>query len=76
MTVIMMDKGYNPLGDLQGREAVIQDQEFIYIMGLVSLGSAALFSKLRLQQGGLEIANSSLNELNHNLETRVNVPRL
>lgn len=69
--IAMVVKDREPFGSLYYRQAVIQTQEFIFIMSLLGMGSAALQTQVRRHQAELETANVSLNELNRNLETRI-----
>lgn len=69
--IAMVVKGREPFGPLLYRDAVIQTQEFIFIMSLLSMGSASLLTQLRRNQAQLETANISLNELNRHLEARI-----
>lgn len=70
-TVVLTTSGRNPFGDLPPRDTVIQAQEFIFILSLMSLGLAALLSQLRAQQRELQSTNQRLGELNQQLEQRV-----
>ena len=69
--VVMTISGRNPFGELSPRASVIQAQEFIFVMSLMALGLSALLSQLRSKQGQLEASNQRLDELNRDLEARV-----
>lgn len=71
VTIVMITRGNNPFGDQPAHDAVIQVQEFIFILSLLGLGLAALLSQLRTKQNEIEVANQNLNTLNHNLGARV-----
>jgi integral membrane sensor domain MASE1 len=60
VVVTMMTSGRSPFGSLPPRDAVIQAQEFIFIMSLLALGLTALLSQLRAHQSALESANTEL----------------
>lgn len=71
VVVVMTTSGRNPFGNLSPRDAVIQAQEFIFVMSLMTLGLSALLSQLRSKQNQLEASNQRLDELNQDLEARV-----
>lgn len=71
VVVVMTTSGRNPFGDLSPRDNVIQAQEFIFVMSLMALGLCALLSELRSKQSQLEASNQRLDELNRDLELRV-----
>ncbi len=71
LTVALLARGRDPFGPLPPREAVIQAQEFLFILSVMGLGVAALLDQVRGQQRALEAANQRLNELNTALEARV-----
>jgi diguanylate cyclase (GGDEF)-like protein len=71
LTVALTTTGRSPFGDLPPRDMVIQAQEFILIMCLMALGLCALLSQLRTKTGELEASNRRLDELNQELEARV-----
>jgi diguanylate cyclase (GGDEF)-like protein len=71
VVVVMTTSGRNPLGNLSPRDNVIDAQEFIFIMSLMALGLSALLSQLRTKQRQLAASNQHLDELNRDLEARV-----
>jgi diguanylate cyclase (GGDEF)-like protein len=71
LIVTLTTAGRSPFGDLPHRDMVIQAQEFILIMCLMALGLSALLSELRAKTGALEASNRRLDELNQELEARV-----
>jgi diguanylate cyclase (GGDEF)-like protein len=71
VVVVMTTSGRNPFGELSARDSVIQAQEFIFVMSLMALGLSALLSQLRSKQDQLEASNQRLDELNRDLEARV-----
>jgi len=66
-----MTHGRNPFGTPSPSEAVIEAQEFIFIMSLMALGLASLLSQVRARSRELESANRMLHALNDDLEARV-----
>ena len=58
--VLAMTQGRQPFGPLPAREAVMQAQEFLFILALVGLGFSALLAQLRLRQAELEALNARL----------------
>jgi integral membrane sensor domain MASE1 len=72
MVVIMMaTSGRGVHLNLPPRDLVVQSQEFILIMSLMALGLSALLTQLRTKQHELESSNQRLDDLNRNLEGRV-----
>jgi diguanylate cyclase (GGDEF)-like protein len=71
VVIVMMTHGNNPFGDQPALDAVVQVQEFIFILSLLALGLAALLTQLRTKQQEIELANQYLSTLNHDLEVRV-----
>ncbi|HEX4894747.1 MAG TPA: MASE1 domain-containing protein, partial [Solimonas sp.] len=71
IVVVATSRGSNPFGATDPRMAVIQAQEFVFILSLMTLGLAALLEQLRQKQLALELSNASLDELNRSLEARV-----
>jgi diguanylate cyclase (GGDEF)-like protein len=71
LIVGLMTGGRRPFGHLPPRDAVLQAQEFIFLMSLIALGLATLLLQLQDKQNELETTNQSLNELNRTLEARV-----
>jgi len=67
----LLTSGNQLFGALPPREAVIQAQEYIFIMSVVALGLFALISQLRAKQRELDAAVQELNTLNRNLEALV-----
>lgn len=65
VVVTMMTRGYSPFGQMPPREAVIQAQEFIFIMSLMALGLSGLLSQVRAKQIEIERAQT---ELSHRAE--------
>jgi diguanylate cyclase (GGDEF)-like protein len=71
VVIVMVTRGNNPFGNQPALDAVVQVQEFIFIMSLLALGLAALLSQLRTKQQEIQLANQHLSALNHDLEVRV-----
>jgi diguanylate cyclase (GGDEF)-like protein len=63
--------GRDPFGALPVHEQTLRTQEFIFTMGVLALGLAALLAQLRARQDELHAANERLDELNRHLEARV-----
>lgn len=71
VVIVMLTHGNNPFGNQPALNAVVQVQEFIFILSLLALGLAALLSQLRTKQKEIQLANQHLSALNHDLEVRV-----
>ncbi|HVK55158.1 MAG TPA: diguanylate cyclase [Burkholderiales bacterium] len=69
--VVLTTTGANPFGPLPPRNAVIEAQEFIFLMSVMALGLSVLMSGLRNKQIELEDSNHRLNELNRQLDASV-----
>lgn len=71
IVIVATTKGINPFGATDPRMAVIQAQEFVFILSLMALGFSALLAQLRQRQSALELSNAALDDLNRSLEARV-----
>ena len=71
VVIVMVTSGRGIYGDLPARAMVVQVQEFILIMSLIALGLSALLTQLHTKQRELESTNRRLDDLNRNLEGRV-----
>jgi diguanylate cyclase (GGDEF)-like protein len=71
VVIVMVTHGNNPFGDQPALHAVVQVQEFIFILSLLALGLAALLTQLRAKQREIQLANQHLSALNRDLEVRV-----
>lgn len=60
--VSLLTRGHPLFGSLPPRVAVIQAQEFIFIMSLVALGLSALLTQLRTARGEVERVNAELEQ--------------
>jgi diguanylate cyclase (GGDEF)-like protein len=69
--VVSTTRGYDPFGPIPPREAVMQAQEFVLVLCVVSLGLAALLSQLRARHAEIQSANRRLHDMNRLLEARV-----
>ncbi len=58
--LLLTTQGRNPFGRDAPAEAVIHAQEFIFVLSVMTLGLAALTSRVRASQAALEHANGEL----------------
>jgi integral membrane sensor domain MASE1 len=62
VVLILTTLGRNPFGHFDPRDAVIQAQEFLFVMCSMALGLASLMTQLRASQRSLLLANAELND--------------
>jgi integral membrane sensor domain MASE1 len=58
--LLLTTQGRNPFGREAPEDAVIHAQEFIFVLSVMTLGLAALSTRVRLSQAELERANAEL----------------
>ena len=63
--------GHAPFHADEAHEAVLRAQEFMFVLGVVTVGLAALLSEVRSRQREAELATARLEEANERLEARV-----
>jgi diguanylate cyclase (GGDEF)-like protein len=69
--VAMVTHDRRPFGAIDIRVMVVVAQEFIFITSLMGLGLAALLAELHSRRTALEVSNRRLQEMNRDLESRV-----
>jgi integral membrane sensor domain MASE1 len=60
LILVLTTQGRNPFGRVEPAEAVVHAQEFVFVLSVMTLGLAALTSRLRASQLQLEEANAEL----------------
>ena len=60
LILMLTTQGRNPFGREAPPDAVIHAQEFVFILSVMTLGLAALASRVRSSQAELEVANDEL----------------
>lgn len=60
LILLLTTQGRNPFGREAPADAVIHAQEFVFVLSVMTLGLAALTSRVRSSQAELEVANDEL----------------
>jgi hypothetical protein len=60
LILVLTTQGRNPFGRDLPADAVVHAQEFVFVLSVMTLGLAALASRVRTSQGELQLANQEL----------------